>query len=94
MLAMKKIFLPLHYRQILFLCLFLLIAGVFGHFLIDMTGAVLGANGVAHLHHEVLLQPLTVITLLLPGITGIVLSQAKPNHWLQPPTTPPPISAV
>lgn len=74
-------------------CLFLLLAGLAVHFVMDVTSASAQPTPALHLHWPFLLEPFLTLTLLLTLSSIRFLPHLIPNHRLQPPTTPPPISA-
>lgn len=86
--------LPSSPKIIIACCLFLLIAGLALHFVADITHTPIQSTATLHLHLPLLLEPFLPLTFLLALISIQLLSRLIPNHWLQPPTTPPPIRAA
>lgn len=82
------------YKILIACCLFLLIACLAAHFVADITNTSIESTTTLHLHSPLLLEPFLILIVLLALTSIQLLARLIPNHWLQPPTTPPPIPAA
>ncbi len=83
-----------HRRQLITLCLLLILLAFGGHFLADATGISLHSVAVTDLHGHFLPTFMTVLIAPRPTALVSVLSTTLFRYWAAPPTPPPPIAVL
>jgi len=80
-----------HRRQLIIICLLLILMALVGHLLVDATNVVPHSAATVDLHGNFLLTLIATIT--APHLLALICFLASAVHWYQaaPPTPPPPI---
>lgn len=83
-----------HYRQIITLCLLLVLMALVGHFLTDLSGFSLDSAVSTDLHGNFLLNFVTELATPRTPLILCLLSTILFRYCTAPPTPPPPISSL
>ena len=83
-----------HYRQIITLCLLLVLMALVGHFLADVSDFSIDSMVTLDLHGNFLLNFTTELVKPRTALIPCLLSPILFRYCIAPPTPPPPISSL